>query len=1266
MSNSNLATIDELLAEGRTAQAAQHAQQLPVDTDDPGRDLRLAIAFMGDPEVPTDESLLLLERVLRSSSRVSGRELILARCQQVACYVRKRVRPLAQQALDAAVTAGLETEPDVLVARGRMHVAFDERAEARECFAQALTAQPAHVEARLASADLSYVLGEFAKTLDLTNTITTDPPTGRNFFGPADQVTSAQWRQALQLAAAGHAATGAYAEEVEVWTRLISTADNEAELSDRINLAFAHAALGDYGAAEEQLRVVHKSDPDSPRGRYARKRVDYLTAKDGPDQAVKRLKQFPTTSQKYNYCGPAVLELCLSFLDMELSQDEIADVVKREHGTPMFEMTSFLQTHNILARRIEATPARIRTAIDLGLPVIVQEEYSTTSHVAVITGYDGRLGSFIANDPATHRPLFKSFEWTERSGDLFGNGGIVILGRKDASGIEQLIQQADERGLRHEPHLELLDTADAHRNQLESDSGPEVARDQIIHICDQAIDINGDFRLAWYRKLRALFGLRQIRRTQSAHDLFIDFLHRVRVRFPHDEWTHQVHAHYLASCDRHHEAFAEFLEASRLDPSDSNNKQSMGECKTAGGDLVLGERHLLNALALDPEHVRAAENLAGLYVRQLEATPEETGEDTTWSTRSTSEDIHVPLEHPRDHILERAEHFSRVATSSNASNPYNHYVAGTVARLQGELETALRCHEQALGLDQQRPHSHLEVAHALLDLNRHEQALKVAETMCTQFADYNESWLLLAEVHRRSQQHDQAQQAILKGADACGHGREAFVKPMFAASHLVLGSKEAAGSVVREFAETHWGDGAFMREAAYTLDAEGLRGHAIAMLRHVLQQSPNDVQTMFRLGSLLTEDITTQQEGKSLLEQVCEYVPDSALVRVRLAWQYWKTDPTVGLDILKPVLDSQDADVYEAAAILGLATGNEQLFNTMRARALGSYRSEVHARINLGWHHIRYDRYDLALEHSLALRDLEVKGDDIKEAEDLEYTAHRLAGRCTDLHDRAKARCKDGVPIHLAWDIYYGFRSIDYNLSAQAALAVAKDKTDHNEKLEWRTHAAGRLALAGDTSMIDAIEDELGECGVAWASLSWEYAWLERYADANKAAQRGFELAPKDVQVLCAIQAAELRQGNLEAAMSFAARALELHPYQHIGNERLALLLAKQFATEEALKHSTRSVDLAPFCHISMDSHAVSLLVAGQLEAAQMYAQRSLALDPPVSDHEDNDSLMITYALAGDTDKLSRCLAEHTKEYPPTLFARYHEHLQHIAGERAT
>jgi len=249
----------------------------------------------------------------------------------------------------------------------------------------------------------------------------------------------------------------------------------------------------------------------------------------------------------------------------------------------------------------------------------------------------------------------------------------------------------------------------------------------------------------------------------------------------------------------------------------------------------------------------------------------------------------------------------------------------------------------------------------------------------------------------------------------------------------------------------------------------------------------------------------------------------------------------------------------------------------------------------------------------------------------------------------------------LAWDVYYAFRSIDPKLAARGALVVAAEQTDDDERLEWRSHAAGRLALAGDFEMLDAIGPEIENSAAAQASISWEYAELERYDDADRCAARAFELEPGNLQVLAAAQEASLRQGNFEQAMGHANRALELFPYQHVGNERLALLYAKRFDVDAALENSLRAIDLAPFCHISLNSRAVSLAVAGDLENALTYASRSLGLEPATEDNEDNDALMIVRAVNGDADGLKKCIEEHRTAYPSELFGKYHDYLLEIA-----
>ncbi len=1273
-----VAAVDVALASGDGDGARKLLDETDGSSATSSLQLRRAIAELSNRKTAVDDSLMTLDRLATATQNpdeLSEDERIIVHSHRIQCATRKRIRSLADRAVATAADAELAKHADVLVATGQMHQAFDERPAALAAYHEAIEKTPNHVAARLAVAKAHYVLGEFAEAIKVAETVSSDSARRTSIVGDRTVPTADQASQALRTCASCHAATGNYSGEVACYQRLINeTGDQSTVVGDRLNLAFAMAAAGDYEGCEVELRLVQSADPESGRGRYARVRLDHLTRVRKDDEGpieVKRLKQFPTTSQKHNYCGPAVLELCLSFLELELTQDEIAAVVKREHGTPMYEITAFLASRDISARRIEATPEKIRGAIDLGLPVIVQEEYSTTSHVAVITGYDARLGTFIANDPATHRPTYKSFEWTESSGDLFGNGGVVVLGRNGDQALAELQQQADELGLIDEDHLSLLDSIDRHRQEIESDKGPEVARRELINICDRAIEKSSRFRLAWYRKLHALLDLCRISQSDGALEQFVDYLHRVRVMFPYDEWTHQLHGHFLDSRGRSAEAFAEYLQASRLDTSDSNNRQWMGECKGSAGDLRAAEKHLYEALALDPEQQRAAENMAGMLVRQLEAlvlaeadddNSSNGDSDDSWSPRLQAQEVHVAIDRTREDLLARASYFSDIALHGHGDNPFNHFIAGSVSMLEGDAESALTHYNNSLERDSTRPHTHMASIHALLAVGRDDDALESATKLTTDFADFHKAWLLLAEVHRRAGRDGDAQQALVQGAESCRHEREEFAEPIYVASKRVLGSAEAAGSVLRDIAEASWGDSAFMRRSAYILDRNHQRGHAIAMLRHVLSQSPSDLQSMYRLGGLLSEDVTTKAEGRALLEQVRELAPDSPAVITKLAWLYLDDEAEAGLELTASLLDSEDPHLYEVTAALAEAAGKGELAETMRAKATGSFRTEADAHIRLGWYHVNYNRYDLGLQHAQALSKLELDEKEKDEAEDLEYTSRRLSGRCEDLLERARKRCEDEVPKHLAFDIYYAFRSLDPLLAARAAMVVASEKSDPVELLEWRTNAAGRFALAGETKMIDTIEDELGEVATAWASLSWEYAWLERFADANRVADRGFELRPDDIDVLCAVQAAELRRGNLPLAVTHAARALEVNPYRHVGNERLALLYAKQFMLDEALENSTRSVDLAPFCHVSLDSHACALLVRGEHEAAKMFAERSLSIDPAAEEDEDSDALMIVYALTGEREKLERCLEKSAKQFPAAMFRRYHDHLRELAS----
>ena len=438
------------------------------------RQVRLAL-MLGDE--PTDELIFTVEDLLcepcAAEARVAA-ELPLAHALRIRCFARKRCQELAREAVKAAHEA-LGEHPELLVAEGSSALEFDERQTARARYQRALELDPQHEAARLAMANLCYVEGDFAGARQQLERF-------------EENTAGLHWGCAVRLRASVYAVQQDHQAEAAQWRRLVQQLpEGDSATSDRLALALALAAGGQREQALEQFRAAWRDDPDTPEGRYARERMEFLQGA-SPQTACKRLPAFPTTRQRWNYCGPAVLELCLKYLEIDLQQEEIAREVKRTTGTPMYEIVHYLRQRCVVARRIEATPQRLKAAIDLGLPVIVQEEYSTTSHVAVITGYDESLGMFIANDPMTHRQALRSFKWTERAGELFGNGGVIVLGR-DGEQLQPLLARADEAGLVEARHLTLLDECDRRRPKPGSGEVEDATLQQVCELCLEALKL---------------------------------------------------------------------------------------------------------------------------------------------------------------------------------------------------------------------------------------------------------------------------------------------------------------------------------------------------------------------------------------------------------------------------------------------------------------------------------------------------------------------------------------------------------------------------------------------------------------------------------------------------------------------------------------------------------------------------------------------------------------------------------------------------------
>ena len=1244
--------VDALVDAERFREARETIERARAASTDTWRFLlRHAELVLGERDTPVDEAILTAERLLAPDGVPFELELGRAHAVRVDGYARKRCRGLAEEAAKRSREA-VGADSALRVAEGDLALAFDDRPRARALYEEAIATDAASPEARLAMANLLYVLGDFDACEKMLATVD----------GPPAAIARRE-----RFFAACAAARSDHATEAEAWQRALDAVPkSDRHASDRIGLGLALAVGGDRAGALEALRAVWRSAPDSGPGRYARLRVEHLEK--STDAKVKRLAAFPTVAQRWNYCGPAVIELCFRYLGIDLRQDEIADAVKRERGTPMFEISSFLARHGLLARRIAATPERLRAAIDLGLPVIVQEEYSTTSHVAVVTGYDAGLGVFFSADPATHRPIVKPFEWTARAGDLFGSGGIVVLGRT-GSATDAIAAKADAAGLVDQEHLLLLDRASELRPEIGAGGALEEAvAEEVLGLCDRALALEPSFKLAWHRRIWARLSLYWRDGSAATRSALLADLHHVRTAWPNDEWPHQLHGRFLFDDGRWDEAFVAYFDAWRRDPDDSNDLQYMGEAKWLSGDLLSAEKHTLAALAAEPFNERASETLGGALVRQLQLFAAERSDesDGPWPSPPplSPPQVTLALERDEDEIRRRARHFVRVALAHHPDNPFNHELEGYLAEMDGRFEEAAAAFRRSRELTPGRSGTLIHLARALESLERYDEARELLEQGVRDFARYPAVWLDLGRHLDSRGEHAKAAETLLAGIDAVGPAREGLVEPLFGVLSRAE-SREAAAARMRELAEKNPSDGDFLHAVAHLLDREHQRGHAIALLRNVVARAPGDLGSQYRLGQLLAEDLLTRDEGRSLLERVMEHAPESSLPRVQLAWHLVDEQPERGLELLSPVRERDDPRVLDVVAALLERRGDAEQADRVLERALEAHGSPVEGLITLAWGHISAHRYDRALR----LVELLDSRSDVpparaQAAQRVWLTAHRLGGDVRSILPRLSELTKEGVPPHLAWELYWATRSFDHALAAKAALAQVEREDDPDERVEWRIYAAEELAEAGDPSLLASVVGEAGDRAAAWARLSWAYAAVHRWGEANDAAKRALELGPEDRDALTVMQGVHVRLGDLDAAIACARKLLDVHPYEHQGAERLGILLGKSLDIEPALAYSHRAVDAAPFCHVSQQSRAIALFGAGDLEGARRHAERATGIEAPDMDEPDDDHQILA-AIRGEVDELERCFAQKDRHGFPVVFPRWRDKLRDVAAHAA-
>lgn len=624
-----------------------------------------------------DNALDLALAAARQATRTDAKGLAVdAHLEAAVLFGRKRARALATAQLDAAAALGVNAAR-VWTSRGDLCVSFDERPAARDAYVRVLdmgdddrSRGVAQRLGRLGLARLCTVLGEFDAAAEHLAALGARPP---GDLGAR--------RIAWQL----HASQANWPAVVEVLGEILEASpDGDSARSLMLEAASAMYRAGDVDGARAAWTRIAATGGGDGAARVAASTLDSLA---GDRTRRTRLQAFPSVTQLRNHCGPASVELCMRYFGTSAEQVAVAREIKHpDGGTPVHRMRRYMDAAGFHTRRIEADLARLMAILDGGIPVILEEDYSTTRHVAVAIGYDERRQILEVQDPMTHEVRETRFSELPKLREFSNHGALVAV----PADRPELIAVLDAAGAVECEYMTKTDLAwEAHEQDRDDDAE---------RLVGEAIAAHEAYELAWVlRFVRAQNRHRKDPTPEHAQavEAVLDAILRL---WPDDEWPQQFLGRVRDMQGRAADALAAFERARDRDPDDANNWCSIGDCKLALGDHKGAREAFENALRRDPAHVRANENLSDL----------------------ASDDGDASL----------AAVLNDCAVEVAPNNPFNWYVRGKILGRAERLTDAIAAYDRALELRPDSPGFTVDRARLLGRAGRVDDAMASLRLLC--------------------------------------------------------------------------------------------------------------------------------------------------------------------------------------------------------------------------------------------------------------------------------------------------------------------------------------------------------------------------------------------------------------------------------------------------------------------------------------------------------------------------------------------------------
>ncbi len=582
-------------------------------------------------------------------------------------FAKKRARDLADERLKRA-HAARPNDPFVLAGEGDVLVAFDERAMALERYAAARALGPVGERlGRAGAANVAFLLGQFDEAFQHLAALT--PPR-------SGEVAVRRLRARLLLA------QQRWAEAVYAFDEVIARGvGSERAAIDRYERAGALYRAGWFPHAKSAYEEISVLPEKSRWIDLAKRHAKLLARPDVAQRRWARLVAFPTVAQLRSHCGPAACELYLRYFGIPASQVEVARQIKEpDAGTSIYRMRRFLENAGFHTRRVEAELPLLKRLVDAQVPVIMEEDYVATGHVAVAIGYDDVRELLEVQDPMSHEIRETCYEDLAELRELSNHGALVAVPRNDAARIAAL----DRIGAVECRYMSLIDEAWATLDAGRPEDGDRLALES------QAL--RRDYEMGWFFRFQRAISTFERSPTTENRLAMHGIVAEVRALWPDEDWPEHLHGEALMADGRYGEAEGAFKRARDREPRDPRTWASLGMCEMALGKDDAAYDSFSNALRRDPAHRTANGRLAWLALDRGE--------------------------------LDRASTLNAVARRLAPKHPLNHWIHGRILAKRKQWDEAVASFDRSIALDRTKTAPHLDRARALAALGKVDEAAK--------------------------------------------------------------------------------------------------------------------------------------------------------------------------------------------------------------------------------------------------------------------------------------------------------------------------------------------------------------------------------------------------------------------------------------------------------------------------------------------------------------------------------------------------------------